>query len=316
MTEFIPSPLNPDWLIPRGWEDMLGADLEYRLGTARLRLLRAQLNRHLRGGADAAPHAHPHHQLLYYRDGGGTLVSRKTAFPFSAGDIFFVPAGCSHAARADRDVTCLALDFMVDLPHRKDAARLPAASEAAVLFSLVHARQPRPFPLRSVDRSAIETCIATIGREAERRETGFATLIQARLLELVALCLRATRRAKGFGAHFRHTAWRHRLLAQRAIALVAAEATRQPELTLREVARRCCASYNHLNRVLRAESGFTFHQHLLRHRLEAARALLESGRANCSEAAIQSGFNDSNYFSRAFRKTYGFAPSELGRPNR
>jgi AraC-like DNA-binding protein len=32
---------------------------------------------------------------------------------------------------------------------------------------------------------------------------------------------------------------------------------------------------------------------------------------NCTEAAFESGFNDSNYFSRAFRKTYGHAPSEL-----
>jgi len=51
----------------------------------------------------------------------------------------------------------------------------------------------------------------------------------------------------------------------------------------------------------------------LRHRLEHAATLLRSGKANCTEAAFAAGFNDSNYFSRAFRKVFGHAPSELGR---
>jgi AraC family L-rhamnose operon regulatory protein RhaS len=49
--------------------------------------------------------------------------------------------------------------------------------------------------------------------------------------------------------------------------------------------------------------------------LEIARSLLEQGRLNCTEAALESGFNDSNYFSRAFRKAYGHPPSVLVRPN-
>jgi AraC-like DNA-binding protein len=64
---------------------------------------------------------------------------------------------------------------------------------------------------------------------------------------------------------------------------------------------------------LKKQTSRTFHQLLLRHRLEQARGLLERGKMNCTEAAFESGFHDSNYFSRAFRKTYGFSPSEIGR---
>ena len=91
------------------------------------------------------------------------------------------------------------------------------------------------------------------------------------------------------------------------------DSTRVPELTLGEVARKCGASMNHLNRILKKQTGRTFHQLLLGERLARARELLDHGELNCTEAALESGFNDSNYFSRIFRKTYGYSPSELGR---
>jgi DNA-binding response OmpR family regulator len=43
-------------------------------------------------------------------------------------------------------------------------------------------------------------------------------------------------------------------------------------------------------------------------RLQQARLLLEKGQLNVSEIAYQVGFNDPAYFTRAFKKQYGFAP--------
>jgi signal transduction histidine kinase/ligand-binding sensor domain-containing protein/DNA-binding response OmpR family regulator len=43
-------------------------------------------------------------------------------------------------------------------------------------------------------------------------------------------------------------------------------------------------------------------------RLQQARILLEKGSLNVSEVAYQVGFNDPAYFTRAFKKQYGFAP--------
>jgi AraC-like DNA-binding protein len=43
-------------------------------------------------------------------------------------------------------------------------------------------------------------------------------------------------------------------------------------------------------------------------RLQQARILLEKGSLHVSEVAYQVGFNDPAYFTRAFKKQYGFAP--------
>jgi AraC-like DNA-binding protein len=181
------------------------------------------------------------------------------------------------------------------------------------LLSLLHASEARPFPLQPYDQNLLDQCIAEIVRENEERSVGFASLVQSLLLRLIALCLRATQRASGFGRHFRHTTWRYRVLTEQVLAMIREEAIREPELTLAEIAKRCGTSGNHLNRIVRQQTGSTVHQLLLRQRLELAKALLEKGEVNCTEAAFASGFHDSNYFSRAFRKVFGYSPSELGR---
>ena len=312
-TKLIPSPLNPDWLIPQGWEHILGANIDYRLGGSVLHLLRVQFNQHAAVADPAKPHGHEHHQILYYQRGDGWIEANGQTHPTGEGAIFFIPAGVEHHFRpaAGEPPLCLAVDFFIEDAGPIALGGLPMGSEVAVLLSLLHAERARPFQLSRIDHQLLDDCVNEIVRENEKRDVGYATLIQSLLLRLIALCLRATQRAQGFGEHFRHTAWRYRLLAERVLALIEKESARVPELTLPEVARRCGASANHLNRILKKQTGQTFHQLLLRERLSRARALLERGEMNVTEAALDAGFNDSNYFARAFRKVHGYPPSEL-----
>ncbi len=316
-TKLIRSPLDPRWLIPDGWEHILGSKIDYRLGQSVLHLGRVQFNQHVRQADPAKPHAHPHHQLLYYQRGDGILKTAGHEYRVAHGSIFVLPAQCRHQFESldGESATCLALDFTIDESAYAslDLGGLPMDSEVAVLLSLLHGASARPFQLSPIDQHGIDRCIEDIVAENDARETGYATMIQAHLLRLIASCLRGARRATGFGEFFRHTAWRHNLIAERAVALIEEHATRHPELTLSEIAKRCGASANHLNRILAKHTGRTFHQLLLRRRLQQASALLRQGRMNCTEAAFASGFNDSNYFSRAFRKAYGYSPSKLFR---
>jgi len=311
--KLIPSPLNPGWLIPHGWENILGANIDYRLGGSLLHLLHVQFNQHAALADPAKPHAHAHHQILYYQRGAGWIESHGRTHPAGEGSIFFIPAGVRHhfLPAPGEPPLCLALDFAIGDAGPVALGGLPMENEVAVLLSLLHVERARPFQLSAMDHQLLDDCVAEIVAENEKREVGYATLIQSLLLRLIALCLRATRRAHGFGEHFRHTAWRYRLLTGRVLALIREQSTRLPGLTLPEIARTCGASANHLNRILKRQTGHTFHQLLLRERLSRARELLLRGELNVTEAALEAGFNDSNYFARAFRKAHGYPPSQL-----
>ena len=54
---------------------------------------------------------------------------------------------------------------------------------------------------------------------------------------------------------------------------------------------------------------------LLRFRLQKAKELIETSDISISSAAAETGFPDSNYFSRAFRKNYGISPSKCRNNN-
>lgn len=312
-TRLVQSPVNPDWLIPEGWEEILGLQMDYRLGESVLHLWRVQFHQHATTAHAGESHAHSRHQLLYYQRGSGRLEVDDQTYALAAGSIFFVSAGRQHrfTSESEEAPICLAMDFSIDEARTPPPKSGPGESEAAILLSLLYAQPARPFPLQPVDQRAISDCIQEIVRENEAREVGYTALTQANLLRLIALCLRGTQRAHGFGEHFRHTTWRHRMVAERATALVHAHASRQPELTLAEASRHCATSPNHLNRILRAQTGQTFRQLVIRQRLGVARELLVQGEVNCTEAAGLSGFDDPNYFSRAFRRVYGHSPSDL-----
>ena len=67
--------------------------------------------------------------------------------------------------------------------------------------------------------------------------------------------------------------------------------------------------YVHL---LLEETGRSFGQHLLQVRLEKAKAMLcdpRRYRRHIGDIAIEAGFSDLSYFSRAFRRRYGATPT-------
>jgi AraC-like DNA-binding protein len=287
--------------------------MDYRLGDSVLHLLRVQFNQHAAIADPTKPHAHPHHQILYYQRGHGWIEANGETHSTGEGSIFFIPAGVRHHFRPapGEAALCLALDFSIEDAGNIALGGLPMKNEVAVLLSLLHVETARPFQLNEMDHALLDDCVDEIVNENEKRAVGYATLIQSLLLRLFALCLRATQQAQGFGEHFRHTAWRYHLLTERVLALIRREAARNPELTLPEVARTCGASANHLNRILKQQTGHTFHQLLLRQRLARARDILARGEMNVTEAALDAGFNDSNYFARVFRKVHGYPPSQL-----
>ncbi len=82
--------------------------------------------------------------------------------------------------------------------------------------------------------------------------------------------------------------------------------------TLTDVAKYCAVSPEHLSRVFKKETGFGFNEYLNLYRLQKAEALLKSGQfQSISQVALLCGFNDSNYFSGAYKKIYGIPPSKV-----
>jgi AraC-like DNA-binding protein/mannose-6-phosphate isomerase-like protein (cupin superfamily) len=309
------------------WSRLLAGRLAWQMGEGTVRILRVRWNQHAPRADRTRPHRHPFHQILYYPRGRGMQQLGDARRAVRAGSICFVPAGALHSfvGSGQRPATCLALDVdmeeRVGSGHGDDHGRAsprprPAPGDDGwVLRHALAAGERHVFPLSALFQRQVATCMARINREVQTRQTGYATAVQGMLLELLALFLRATRVTPVFARGHALPRWRSEPVVRRALALASelAGAEDAPPATLADASRAVGVSANHLNVLLRQQTGLTFRQLVIQRRIEAAKTLLRRGNDSCTEIAFACGFGDSNYFARLFRRKTGLTPSEFRR---
>jgi len=82
-------------------------------------------------------------------------------------------------------------------------------------------------------------------------------------------------------------------------------------LSVEELASQLKLSRSQLYRKIKALTGQTVNEFIRRVRLERAKQILDSGRANISEACFSVGFSSPSYFSKCFKAHFGILPSEI-----
>ena len=86
-------------------------------------------------------------------------------------------------------------------------------------------------------------------------------------------------------------------------------------LTVEEIAKVSHLSPRHFSRLFTSSYHTTPGNYILSLRMQHAGGLLKNSTHSISQVAFQSGFNDSSYFSRQFRKFYGVTPREYREGN-
>ena len=81
-------------------------------------------------------------------------------------------------------------------------------------------------------------------------------------------------------------------------------------IMLADIAAHLGISACHLSHVFSAESGFTLSSYLVNARMKVAAKLLADPARRISEAAYAAGFEDPNYFSKAFHRHFGCSPEK------
>lgn len=84
-------------------------------------------------------------------------------------------------------------------------------------------------------------------------------------------------------------------------------------VSLASAAKTLNASVSTIRRAIKAETGHTFHQHLVQLRIDEARDLLLTTDRTIGEIALDCGFYDAPHFSRLFKRETGLSPTDYRR---
>lgn len=245
-----------------------------------------------------APHQHDCIEMTFIQAGTAAHVTGGARQKAYAGTVFILPIGSDHAFEDIRElelynVSCspdILDSFGVDLTFlRRNESALRGKPESSVfqlevmeqynlrkLLSEMYAEYCHPGPQCQVKlRSLFTLLLVMLARTGERKKDNAPE--------------RMTQVEMFIQAHFNE------------------------KITLSRLAAVACRSESQLIRAFRSKFGATPVDYLLKVRLEHAGKLLTESDMTVSEVAANTGFTDSNYFIKQFRRRYGVSPGRFRR---
>lgn len=266
------------------FRSLLLEELHVRLPGAEA--LSLMLHRHLEETASVSQHAHPWCQAIVYLTGTGRQWVEGEDHEVVPGSLVVLPPRVRHAFRrtSPQRPLCLLVDFRWDRSRRAEAAvRKLAPAELARLRA---------------DLSEL------MRWEGGGRGAGSGRLRHLQSAAAVLRVLAVALESAGWVEPPPRVTALHRGAAPLADWLASAPL----DTPTTELARRSGYHRDHLNRLVRRDTGRTLGQLRSDRRLDEARRLLDAGwKVGAVASAV--GIDDQNYFARWFRKTTGDTPT-------
>ena len=247
------------------------------------------------------PHYHDFFQMMFLR-GNGTVMHDFQDDRVSGLTLFFLRPGQIHTIGPKLGFGGITVSFtQAFFDHR--------AAPPSALFELPFFFPAGDSPLLSVppdDSTRIGEAFLEMQREFNAAEANAAEVLRAWLRILFARALRIYH-----AAHPAERPSRPSLLVRR--FHLAVEQGFRSERTLAGYARELGVTANHLNDVVRTETGRPAGNIIRQRRLLDAQRLLLHSDLGVAEIGYQTGFPDPSYFSRFFRRETGRTPAGFRR---
>lgn len=251
-------------------------------------------------------HSHDYVEIVIILGGSGEHNINGKTYPVASGDVYVLQGmqehgfqNCSSDFRILNvmyrpDIVCFPLDRLKTLPGYQALFLLePARRRDGEFHSLLR--------LDSGHLKELLEKVNCIRQEMEMRLDGFDTACQAYLIEMIVLLSRfysCTQGASTAGI----------LRFSEAVAWM--EENFLKSSTISQLARRSAMSERHFLRTFKKTFDVSPLEYLINLRIRYAAGLLHAGRHNITETAEKSGFRDSNYFSRQFKRIMGVSPRQ------
>ena len=251
-------------------------------------------------------HCHKFDELVIVAKGKGVHFTEKEEYQINVGDVFFIKPGEYHGYR-DTDkleiINVLYFSEKAGLPLKN----LKGSAGYRVLFELEPAmRRKEGFKSKlnlSLDElMKAETLIKKISEELKSESPCGFFLAASYLMQLIAVLSRLYEKIPDT----------HSLPLMRLGNLLSyLENNYREKISLDGLVKRFHISKSSLIRAFRKISGTTPLDYLLKIRIAKASELLKTPDGTITEAALSSGFSDTNYFSRQFKKNTGMSPRDF-----
>lgn len=255
-------------------------------------------------------HRHRFTELVIIQAGCGEHGTTGASFPLVPGNVFVVPPECAHFYSASDGLVLSNLCFWPErIPFLRDPELNALPGFGALLRLEPQLRESQQgkgrLQLDASDLERVRALLLRLWQELTERPAGYGFMAMTLLRELLVHLSRA------YEAEKKAPARRQLTRLAKALRLIEQEYT-EP-LELQTLAQAAGLSKSYLLKSFREAFGMPPLEYLLHVRIQKAMPLLREGRRSVTDAAYAVGFNDSNYFSRQFKRQTGLTPREYSR---
>ena len=86
---------------------------------------------------------------------------------------------------------------------------------------------------------------------------------------------------------------------------------RNPELSIADISKQLLVNQTYLRKMFKDEYRMTISDYITKYRMEIAKERIKKENCKLSYISYEVGFNDTSYFSKCFKKYYGYLPSDI-----
>jgi AraC family L-rhamnose operon transcriptional activator RhaR/AraC family L-rhamnose operon regulatory protein RhaS len=244
-------------------------------------------------------HVHEFWQLSFVFSGRGTCSVEREKYEIQGGDVVVIPPGRIHGFKNVRNIILADIQIKTDF-FQADYFGISQIPEFRKLFALepsthgIHIRLSVPVFLEL--RSQIESLI----RELSQKLPGYGAATGSLLIQLLLILIR------NLAGNQNDSQIRADILN----LLIFARENYRRHLSVKELTNYSGFSESWVLRIFKQYTGYSPSVYLNHLRItDIAKELLSSSRS-ITDIALDAGFNDSNYFSRCFKKYMGISPRE------
>ncbi len=242
-------------------------------------------------------------ELVIVLNGNATHVLNTEASFIKKGNVFVIDGATAHAYKDPHDFKICNIMYRPEMLRAAGPDLRTSKGFQALFFlepfyrNIQHYESKLNLSISSLEY--VSSLISAMIEEYENKLQGYQTMLSSRFMELVVFLSRQyEKQEQGLQSNLMHLA--------NAISYI--EDHFLESLALEEVAAKSGISVRHLNRIFQSYYQTTPFSYLQRLRLEHACALLKKTNLAITKISYESGFNDSNYFTRQFTKIYGMSP--------
>jgi len=249
-------------------------------------------------------HRHDFCELVVVTQGNAMHWLEQSDFPVTAGDVFLLQGQQRHYFHDRKNLELINIMYDPDrigLPEN-ELRKIPGYC-AMFMLEPSYRRRHRfasRLHLKRIALSHVEQLTGEMEKECVEKTAGYEVVLRAKLLELIAYLSRSYNATETTEAH---------ALIRVGHVIGALENDFSRNWKLDDLLKIAGMSRSNFMRVFRKATGQTPIDYLVRLRIQKSISLLRNTDQPIIEIALESGFNDSNYFTRQFRKLTGESPS-------